>query len=263
MNDYLQNMKNGQADKARSPKTRKKFDNAYPYSANSRFNTYGSNYPNTRGPNAKRSSGSGIQRGKRRPVDDNALSSKLVETLGTLNNLVDKILRTQDDMITVQERNGDMLERQAIAVEGILKYLHRAPVPMVDDSVEIYDSQDFEPDDMAKQQPEPDIMEKRAASQQSEIAQQADKNTKKAKKAKKTNKAKSAKIKKDTVSTDAQDAPEPSRKAVLDMINNMRKESVTYAQIAQRLVESKLPTFSGRGVWHAQTIHRLCSKERK
>lgn len=45
---------------------------------------------------------------------------------------------------------------------------------------------------------------------------------------------------------------------VLDIIRTMRKDRATFATIALYLKEKKIPTFSGRGEWHAQTIHRLC-----
>jgi hypothetical protein len=45
---------------------------------------------------------------------------------------------------------------------------------------------------------------------------------------------------------------------VLDIIKTMRKERATFATIASYLKKKKIPTFSGRGEWHAQTIHRLC-----
>ena len=45
---------------------------------------------------------------------------------------------------------------------------------------------------------------------------------------------------------------------VLDIITTMRKERATFATIASYLKEKQIPTFSGRGEWHAQTIHRLC-----
>jgi len=45
---------------------------------------------------------------------------------------------------------------------------------------------------------------------------------------------------------------------VLDIIKTMRKERATFSTIASYLKERKIPTFSGRGEWHAQTIHRLC-----
>lgn len=45
---------------------------------------------------------------------------------------------------------------------------------------------------------------------------------------------------------------------VLNMIRNMRNQGATFAVIADYLKEKNIPTFSGRGEWHAQTIHRLC-----
>ncbi len=45
---------------------------------------------------------------------------------------------------------------------------------------------------------------------------------------------------------------------ILDIINTMRDQGTTFAVIADYLKEKGIPTFSGRGEWHAQTIHRLC-----
>ncbi len=45
---------------------------------------------------------------------------------------------------------------------------------------------------------------------------------------------------------------------ILDMIQSMRNQGSTFAIIADYLKEKGIPTFSGRGEWHAQTIHRLC-----
>ncbi len=45
---------------------------------------------------------------------------------------------------------------------------------------------------------------------------------------------------------------------VLSIIRNMRTQGSTFATIALYLKEKGIPTFSGRGDWHAQTIHRLC-----
>lgn len=45
---------------------------------------------------------------------------------------------------------------------------------------------------------------------------------------------------------------------ILSIINNMRDQGTTFAVIADYLKEKGIPTFSGRGEWHAQTIHRLC-----
>ena len=42
------------------------------------------------------------------------------------------------------------------------------------------------------------------------------------------------------------------------IIRTMRNKGATFAIIADYLKEKRIPTFSGRGDWHAQTIHRLC-----
>lgn len=45
---------------------------------------------------------------------------------------------------------------------------------------------------------------------------------------------------------------------VIAIIRSMRESRATFAEIAKALMEKGIPTFSGRGDWHAQTIHRLC-----
>lgn len=45
---------------------------------------------------------------------------------------------------------------------------------------------------------------------------------------------------------------------IITIIRTMRKKDATFAVIAEYLKEKGIPTFSGRGEWHAQTIHRLC-----
>lgn len=45
---------------------------------------------------------------------------------------------------------------------------------------------------------------------------------------------------------------------IMSIIQNMRDQGATFSIIADYLKEKGMPTFSGRGEWHAQTIHRLC-----
>ena len=45
---------------------------------------------------------------------------------------------------------------------------------------------------------------------------------------------------------------------IISTINRMRDQGATFATIAEYLSDKGIPTFSGRGHWHAQTIHRLC-----
>lgn len=51
----------------------------------------------------------------------------------------------------------------------------------------------------------------------------------------------------------------PEKKKILEMIQKLRLENTTYEEISDYLNQQKVPTFSGRGRWHAQTIHRLYS----
>lgn len=47
---------------------------------------------------------------------------------------------------------------------------------------------------------------------------------------------------------------------IISTINRMRDQGATFATIAEYLRDKGIPTFSGRGEWHAQTIHRLCKQ---
>lgn len=47
---------------------------------------------------------------------------------------------------------------------------------------------------------------------------------------------------------------------IISIINRMRDQGATFATIAEYLSDKGIPTFSGRGHWHAQTIHRLCKQ---
>ncbi len=48
-----------------------------------------------------------------------------------------------------------------------------------------------------------------------------------------------------------------ARKKVLQVIEKMRNKGETFDNIALFLEKENLQTFSGRGKWHAQTVHRL------
>lgn len=50
------------------------------------------------------------------------------------------------------------------------------------------------------------------------------------------------------------------KRDVIRIMKKLRKKGGTYKEIAHFLNENKIPTFSNKGYWHAQTIHRLCSR---
>jgi len=47
------------------------------------------------------------------------------------------------------------------------------------------------------------------------------------------------------------------RKKILQLIAKLRNKGETFDEIALHLQQESLKTFSGRGQWHAQTVHRL------
>jgi hypothetical protein len=57
--------------------------------------------------------------------------------------------------------------------------------------------------------------------------------------------------------------PKEEKNRIMDLIISMRDKGSTYDQIADRLEEEKIPTFSNKGNWHAQTIHRLYQQRKK
>lgn len=67
-----------------------------------------------------------------------------------------------------------------------------------------------------------------------------------------------------TMSAEEADAvKKTSRTYILNLIQSLRDKNSTYDEIALYLTENDFPTFSGRGKWHAQTIHRLCQEIKK
>lgn len=60
------------------------------------------------------------------------------------------------------------------------------------------------------------------------------------------------------VSTSYTSGTHYTKDEILDTMRSLRKQGSTFAQIAEHLTQKGIPTFSGKGDWHAQTIHRLC-----
>lgn len=55
-------------------------------------------------------------------------------------------------------------------------------------------------------------------------------------------------------------SPADERREAIRIMKKLRKKGATYKEIAHFLNEKKIPTFSNKGHWHAQTIHRLCNQ---
>lgn len=252
MNDFLQSLRNGQAEKQRAPKTRKNYDNTYHYTTQ-RFNTYSNGgYQNVRNQSVKRPPIPALQPGNGLPVDETSVTSMLAEAIETLSGHIETLAKNQDYLINVHERTADMLERQAIAIERIVDHLNIAILAGSEEPSEDNESSGaFEHHYVTSQKPLSDpSVSSQTASSAAEVEKAVIRKRKKVVVEKSTQ----------TASISARTGL-LSREEVMDIIYTMRGEGATFDQVAARLIELGQPTFSGRGEWHAQTIHRLCNKK--
>ncbi len=64
----------------------------------------------------------------------------------------------------------------------------------------------------------------------------------------------------DKISEATEPAVSMDRDEVLNIIRNMRNDGDSFGKIAAHLEDLNVPTFSGKGKWHAQTISKVCHK---
>jgi len=252
MNDFLQSLRNGQAEKPRTPKTRKNFDNSYHYTSSNRFNSYSGGYQNTRNHSMKRQPAQ-HQPGNQLPIDDTSATSLLAEAIENLSSHIETLTKNQDHLINAQERTADMIKRQAIAIERIIDHLNIAPGQTSAPQKKSAPEKTFENHYITTQKPESDTPEPVEPPVESIKPVEAP-----VKPVIRKRKKVAAKKAKKTVKNDNKLL---SREAVMDIIRSMRAKNATFDQVASHLIALSQPTFSGRGEWHAQTIHRLCNKK--
>ncbi len=289
MNDFLQSLRNGQAEKQRTPKTRKNFDNnSYQYSSSPRYHSYGG-YQNNRNQHMKRPQQQSA--GNQMSTDDNATTTMLAEAVETLSSHIETLAKNQDYLVSVQERTADMLERQAIAIERIVDHLNIAPGNKAVPGNEVIPGNEAKPEkeatpgkkavpknkqasmSAAKPSGKPTFKHHYVSSQEPEstpvvepvkpvkTSVKSNKSTKPIKPVKAVIRKRKKIVTKKSEPVASSNKELLSREKIMDIIQSMRAEGSTFDQVASRLVELGQPTFSGRGEWHAQTIHRLCSKK--
>jgi hypothetical protein len=261
MNDFLQSLRNGQAEKPRTPKTRKNTDNSYHYTSPPRFHSYGG-YQNNRNQNMKRSPAQ-YPAGNQLPADEISTASLLADAIENLSSHIETLTKNQDYLISVQERTADMIERHAIAIEKIVGHLNIAPEQREEPKKkepkkETAPKKIFKHHYVTSRKPKIDIPEPVENTEPVKPFVEIEPPTKPKKQVVRRRKKIEAKKAGQTVSTGKKLL---SREVVMDIIQSMRAEGATFDQVASRLIELGQPTFSGRGEWHAQTIHRLCNKK--
>ena len=267
MNDFLHSLRNGQADKPRAPKTRKNYDNSYQYSSNPRFHSYGSGYQNPRNPNMKRQPLPPGPMGNQLPPEDPGITL-LADAIENLTHHVEILVKNQEYLTSVQERTADMMERQAYAIERIVGHLRlesapphetkSAPAPCFETrqpAGEIREPALEERQDGMNTQPEVDEMHFSDDAGVPSAGPEPATHRRVIRKRKKTAAEKNQPL------SSSHGTPLLAREEVINIIETMREQGATYDQIARHLVDLGQPTFSGRGEWHAQTIHRLCGRK--
>jgi hypothetical protein len=263
MNDFLQSLRNGQAEKPRTPKTRKNSDNSYHYTSSPRFPSHGG-YQNNRNQHMKRPPMQN-QPGNQMPMDETSAVSLLADAIENLSGHIETLTKNQDYLINAQERTADMLERQAIALERVVGHLNIALAPETNREQarepEISREQASEPETPFKhhyvtsREPEQDLQP------ELDIPEPVETPVKTIEPAKAIIRKRKKVVAKKTDAKVSTGTKLLSREAVMDIVHTMRAKGATFDQVASRLVELGQPTFSGRGEWHAQTIHRLCNKK--
>ncbi len=185
----------------------------------------------------------------------------LADILDNVCTQIDILIKNQEYMITVQERTADLLQRQADAIEIILDRLN-----LSQDQNQMMDlAPAFEHHYVSSQAPEEEID---GTVEDLLKAEMAEEERRKAA-AQNTNQDTSIVKKRRKIVASASPAEASSgeakellpREEIMDIINTMREQGATYDQVANHLIALGQPTFSGRGEWHAQTIHRLCSNK--
>lgn len=239
MNDFLQKLRASQSEKQQRP-VKKRKDTGYNYNNSSRFNYHGTQ-PNTRSQNAPRNN---QQPGNvQAPKTEEPAMTLLAEAVDNLATLVDGLAKNQEYLVSVQEKTNMMLERQASAMEEIVGYLHFAVGNAPEEDQPVEETPADEPVRSAPEAPAPETRQQEAGKKRTVIRK------------KQQNRAAAGETE------NPEETGLLSRERIMEIIHTMRAEGATYDEVAQYLIKLGQPTFSNRGEWHAQTIHRLCSKK--
>lgn len=223
MNDFLQSIRNGSYSKDNMSKPR--YNGANNQSQRPR-RTY---EPNGNG-NYMRNNNNNTERKFRPRTGVEGIASD-DNTMTTIKDTLQTILTNQEAAMLVAQRKAVAEERTAVALEFIAQHIGKLSgetfVPKTEPvSVSVVESAVV-----------PEIMEVMDSCDEQPVIEEPELVIS----VKKT----------ETQSTMDKDE-------ILNVIASMRREGSTYNEIASHLDDLNLPTFSGRGKWHAQTIHRLC-----
>lgn len=256
MNDFLQNPNNGQKNK-RVPRTRKVFDSSHSYNSNPKFHS--GKYQGTRGGNMQRP-GNGRQNFQTGPGEKTSLIS--AETVDTIVSLVRTMTTNQELLLDAQERRVAAEERKADALENIAEYFSSLSAQ---DDLQAEDGQ-MDMDDSFREEEEKFSAEPCNVDDSTEFCSESKQDTSQTNIRETVNCTTTDTEKKeklpDIPSPVSRDKKVLSREEAMETIYRMRDQGATFNKIAEHFINNNQPTFSGKGKWHAQTIHRLLQKHK-
>ncbi len=300
MNDFLQNLRGNQKDNRAAAKTRRGFDNNQQQQQHQQHQQHYNNppahfhsnnsYQNSRVGNGKRPMRNNPQNNQVCDSQPVMISSEVVENITAL---AETMLKNQEFFGAAQERLAAAEERKVEFLAEIAEYLRVIAAPALQDEdrfeeeryareERVEDSFDApgygcveEVEAEAKAKVEVEVEVPRVAETPAPVKKRRGRKPKAVKLAeekaaaeasrtepvKVLKRTKAQKLKAAQKSTTRKELL--SRDEVLKIVNGMREKGATFDQVAQHLVELGQPTFSGRGDWHAQTVHRLCNSQKK
>jgi hypothetical protein len=232
MNDFLKSLRSGKKDK-RFDKNRK------PYNPNYN-NNYPGGYRGEKNGNLKKTNFKGIE-----------------ESLEEIRPVLAQIAKNSEQRVIVEKRKAKAMEDLAI----VLRIYLNLPLPPVEEepvedlpvSELISAPETLETPETLEAQEDMETLEDMEAQEYMETQEIDNEEPSIAAAEKKEEIKPSARSVKS-----ARAAKKENRQKVLDIITTMRDNGSTYNEIAMHLESQNIPTFSRKGKWHAQTIHRVC-----
>jgi hypothetical protein len=153
------------------------------------------------------------------------LAASLVENLPVIKTILEGISENQKKLAEAEDRRARAEERKAAVLESIFDYAKQYIGAGMSFS-------GIDPIKMATEKPnETDMFSKETVAEPEP-----------------------------TVEFETAQPSIPGREEVLAMIGDMRENGSTYDQIAKHLETEGIPTFSRKGQWRGQTVHRLYQK---
>jgi hypothetical protein len=153
------------------------------------------------------------------------LSASLVETLPVIKTILEGISENQKKLAEAEDRRARAEERKAVVLESIFEYAKQYIGSGINFS-------GIDTTKIATEKPKDTDMFAKETVAEPEPA----------------------------VEFETTEPSAPGREEVLAMIGDMREKGSTYDQIAKHLETEEIPTFSRKGQWRGQTVHRLYQK---